>query len=148
MRAALERSALVRNTDSNGGFLQFAGVRVEYNYDREEGQRVVSALVRCAECSVPTYSNLNVSAYYKVIVSEFLLNGGDGYVLTEEHEPYSELLQKNDQFAFGQYLEARHYVYPEIEDRIVIRGPTDAAGSIIGSVALIMLSSVLTRFFN
>ncbi|XP_030554704.1 protein 5NUC-like [Drosophila novamexicana] len=148
LRAALERSALVRNTDSNGGFLQFAGVRVEYNYDREEGQRVVSALVRCAECSVPTYSNLNVSAYYKVIVSEFLLNGGDGYVLTEEHEPYSELLQKNDQFAFGQYLEARHYVYPEIEDRIVIRGPTDAAGSIIGSVALIMLSSVLTRFFN
>ncbi|EDW61292.1 protein 5NUC [Drosophila virilis] len=148
LRAALERSALVRNTDSNGGFLQFAGVRVEYNYDKEEGQRVVSALVRCAECSVPTYSNLNVSAYYKVIVSEFLLNGGDGYVLTEEHEPYSELLQKNDQFAFGQYLEARHYVYPEIEDRIVIRGPTDAAGSIIGSVALIMLSTVLTRFFN
>ncbi|XP_064542656.1 protein 5NUC-like [Drosophila montana] len=148
LRAALERSAYVRNLDSNGGFLQFAGVRVEYNYDKEEGQRVVSALVRCAECSVPAYSNLNVSAYYKVIVSEFLLNGGDGYVLTEEHEPYSELLEKNDQFAFGQYLEARHYVYPEIEDRIIIRGPTDAAGSIIGSVALIILSSVLTRFFN
>lgn len=138
----------MRNLDSNGGFLQFAGLRVQYNYDNEDGHRVVSALVRCAQCNVPSYSNLNISAHYNIIVSEFLLNGGDGYVLTEENEPYTELLQKNDQFAFGDYLEARHYVYPENEGRIVIIGPKDAAGSIIGSVTLILLSSLITRFFN
>lgn len=144
---ALERSAFIRNQDSNGGFLQFAGIRVQYDYDMEEGHRVVSALVRCAECNVPSYSHLNESAYYKVIVNEFLLNGGDGYNLKEEHEPYSELLLKNDQFALGQYLEARHFVYPENEGRIVIRGPSGAS-SFIGSVALILVSSLVTRFLN
>lgn len=148
LRNALERSASIRNQDSNGGFLQFAGIRVEYNYDMEEGHRVASALVRCAECNVPTYRHLNDSAYYKVIVPEFLLNGGDGYNLTEVHEPYSELLVKNDQFALGQYLEARHYVYPENEGRIVIRGPSDGAGSIIGSTVLILISSLITSFFK
>ncbi|KAM8711591.1 hypothetical protein ACLKA7_012156 [Drosophila subpalustris] len=148
LRNALERSASIRNQDSNGGFLQFAGIRVEYDYDMEEGHRVVSALVRCAECNVPSYSHLNESAYYKVIVNEFLLNGGDGYSVKEEHEPYSELLVKNDQFALGQYLEARHYVYPENEGRIIIRGPSDGAGSIIGSVALILVSSFTVRLFN
>ncbi|KAH8400588.1 hypothetical protein KR222_007244 [Zaprionus bogoriensis] len=145
---ALERSASIRNMDSNGGFLQFAGLRVEYNYDMEEGHQVVSALVRCAECSVPSYSALNVSAYYKVIVPEFLLDGGDGYTLKEEHESYTERLQTNDVFAFGNFLKARHYVYPENEGRIVIRGPTDGAGSITVSIVLIMLSPLLSRFFN
>ncbi|EDW01381.1 protein 5NUC [Drosophila grimshawi] len=148
LRNALERSAYVRNLDSNGGFLQFAGIRVEYDYDKEEGQHVVSALVRCAECNVPTYSHLNESESYKVIVSEFLLNGGDGYKLVEDVEPFTELLEKNDQSAFKQFLEARHYVYPEIEGRIIIGTPKDSAASIMGSVVLIMLSSLITRFFN
>lgn len=121
---------------------------MEYNYDLEDGHRVVSALVRCAECNVPSYSILNETAYYKVIVPSFLLTGGDGYTMIEEHEPYTERIVKIDQLAFAQYLQARHYVYPENEGRIVIRGSTDGASGIIGSIALIMLSSLLTRLFN
>ncbi|KAH8297418.1 hypothetical protein KR044_011477, partial [Drosophila immigrans] len=147
LKNALERSASIRNLDSNGGFLQFAGLRVEIDYDMEEGHRVVSALVRCAECNVPTYSRLNETVLYKVIVNEFILNGGDGYNLTEPVDPYTELLVKNDQFALGQYLEARHYVYPELEGRIVIRGPTDGATSILASFGLILASTLLSRLF-
>ncbi|XP_060656295.1 protein 5NUC-like isoform X1 [Drosophila nasuta] len=148
LRSALERSASIRNQDSNGGFLQFAGLIIEYDYDMEEGHRVVSALVRCAECAVPTYSPLNETALYKVIVNEFILNGGDGYNLTEPIDPYTELLVKNDQFALGQYLEARHYVYPANEGRIVIRGPTDGATSILASFGLIVATTLLSRLFN
>ncbi|ALC41076.1 veil, partial [Drosophila busckii] len=151
LMAALERSAAIRNADSNGGFLQFSGINVVYDYDMEEGHHVVSAMVRCAECAVPIYSPLNETSYYKVVVSEFLLNGGDGYVMKEKDEPFTLLLKKNDQFAFAQYLEARHYVYPALEGRIVIRGPTenkdDGAASIIASVSLIMFSTLATRFF-
>ncbi|EDW01380.1 GH21403 [Drosophila grimshawi] len=118
---ALEHSATVRNTDSNGGFLQFAGIRVEYDYAKEEGQRVTSALVRCGECTVPEYSNLNATAYYKVVVPNFILNGGDGYTLTESVDPVTELLEKDDKGALQQYLESHSVVYPEVDGRIVIK---------------------------
>lgn len=121
---------------------------MEYNFDLEDGHRVVSALVRCGECNVPSYSILNETAYYKVIVPSFLLTGGDGYTMMEEHEPYTERLEKIDQVAFGQFVQARHYVYPENEGRIVIRGSTDGASGIVGSIALLMVSSLLTRLFN
>ncbi|XP_064542713.1 protein 5NUC-like isoform X2 [Drosophila montana] len=118
---ALELSASIRNRDSNGGFQQFSGIRVEYNYDMEEGHRVTSALIRCAECSVPSYLNLDESAYYKVVVPEFLLNGGDGFNLIESNDPFTELLEQDDKGALQQYLQGRHFVYPAIEGRIVIK---------------------------
>ncbi|EDW61296.2 protein 5NUC [Drosophila virilis] len=118
---ALELSASIRNRDSNGGFQQLSGIRVEYNYDLEEGHRVTSALIRCAECSVPSYLNLNESAYYKVVVPEFLLNGGDGFHLIESKDPFTELLEQDDKGALQQYLQGTHFVYPALEGRIVIK---------------------------
>ncbi|XP_030560619.1 protein 5NUC-like isoform X2 [Drosophila novamexicana] len=118
---ALELSASIRNRDSNGGFQQLSGIRVEYNYDMEEGHRVTSAQIRCAECSVPSYLNLNESAYYKAIVPEFLLNGGDGFQLIESNDPFTELLEHDDKGALQQYLQGTHFVYPAIEGRIVIK---------------------------
>lgn len=118
---ALELSASIRNRDSNGGFQQLSGIRVEYNYDMEEGHRVTSAQIRCAECSVPSYLNLNESAYYKAIVPEFLLNGGDGFHLIESKDPFTELLEHDDKGALQQYLQGTHFVYPAIEGRIVIK---------------------------
>ncbi|KAH8304960.1 hypothetical protein KR018_005063, partial [Drosophila ironensis] len=92
---ALEHSASVRLQDSNGGFLQMSGLKVEYNYNNAAGQRVVSAKALCSECDVPTYKNLNESAIYQVIVPSFLLEGGDGYDLIESEDPQIRL-QRND----------------------------------------------------
>jgi len=121
LRKALERSASKWNTDSSGGFMQFSGIRVEYDFDREDGNRVVSALVRCAECNVPSYSQLNETAFYNVIIPSFLFHGGDGFHLVEEQDPHSEVLQKDDKGALEQYLESRNFVYPQIEGRIIFR---------------------------
>ncbi|XP_034477247.1 protein 5NUC-like, partial [Drosophila innubila] len=121
LRTALERSASLWNTDSNGGFMQFSGIRVEYDFERKEGHRVVSALVRCAECNAPSYSHLNESAFYNVIIPSFLINGGNGYSLVEEHDPFTEVLQEDDVGALQQYLQGTNVVYPHIEGRIVVR---------------------------
>ncbi|KAM8711589.1 hypothetical protein ACLKA7_012154 [Drosophila subpalustris] len=121
LRNALERSAAAWNTDSNGAFMQFSGIRAEYDFSKNKGHRVVSALVRCAECNAPSYSHLNESAFYNVIIPSFLFNGGDGYRLVEEHDPFSEVLQADDVGALQQYLQGSNIVYPQIEGRIVIR---------------------------
>lgn len=117
---ALEHSASVRNKDSNGGFQQLSGLRVEYNYDMAEGHQVTSVLVLCAECKVPSYSKLNESAYYNVVVPEFLMNGGDGFTLIEANNPFTEILGKDDKGALQQYLEGNNLVYTGVEGRIVI----------------------------
>lgn len=117
---ALEHSASVRNKDSNGGFQQLSGIRVEYNYDMPEGQRVTSALVLCAQCSVPSYNKLNETESYNIIVTDFLLNGGDGFNLIEKQDQFTELLENDDKGALQQYLEGHSFIYTGMENRIVI----------------------------
>lgn len=121
LRNALEHSASVRKTDSDGGFLQFSGIHVVYDYSKDNGNRVVSALVRCAECHVPSYTSLNETEFYNVIIPEFFLQGGDGYTLIDEQNRYTELLKKDDIGALEEYLQGRQFVYPEVEGRIVIK---------------------------
>ncbi|KAH8373049.1 hypothetical protein KR009_011033 [Drosophila setifemur] len=147
--AALEHSAEVRLQDSNGGFLQMSGLKVEYNYNNDAGHRVVSAQALCSNCSVPTYKSLNESALYQVIVPSYLLEGGDGYDFTENDDAYSERLQRNDLNSTMEYLKQRHYVYPEIEERIVIREKDEngSASGIVASVTLLLLSSLIARIF-
>lgn len=50
-----------------------------YNLHKPVGNRVVSVLARCLECSVPNFSPVEDSKHYSIYVSSFLINGGDGY---------------------------------------------------------------------
>lgn len=147
--AVLEHSAFVREQDSNGGFLQVSGLKIVYNFNNAVGHRVISAQALCTECSVPSYKNVNETALYNIIIPSFLLEGGDGFNFTEESDGFTERLQRNDLNSTMEYLKQRHYVYPEIEERIVIRERVDtgSASGIVASATLLMLSTLLTRFF-
>ncbi|KAH8279204.1 hypothetical protein KR026_003793 [Drosophila bipectinata] len=147
--AALEHSAVVWEQDSNGGFLQMSGLKTVYNFNNAVGKRVVSAQALCADCAVPAYKNVNETALYKIIIPSFLLEGGDGFNFTEASDAFTERLLRNDLNSTMEYLKQRHYVYPEIEERIVIREKADtgSASGIVASVTLLLVSSLLTRFF-
>lgn len=141
IRRALEHGAALRGKDSDGGFLQVSGIRVVFNSNKPEGQRVVSVQVRCAACRVPTYSDLNDTAIYNVVLGEFLLDGGDGHVMRDSaHQP--QRLQNNDLEAVSQYLNHRDYVYPEIEGRIIF---INSSSALMGSAALLLISSLLIK---
>ncbi|EDW48295.1 protein 5NUC [Drosophila sechellia] len=141
IRRALEHGAALRGKDSDGGFLQVSGIRVVFNSNKPEGQRVVSVQVRCAACRVPSYSDLKDTSIYNVVLGEFLLDGGDGHVIRESgHQP--QRLQNNNLEAVSQYLSHRDYVYPEIEGRIIFINSTNA---IMGSAALLLISSLLIK---
>lgn len=63
----------------NGEFLQYSGVHVIYNLTQPSGSRVQSVQVRCSNCSIPRFYDLEENRTYKVIITSFLLEGGDGY---------------------------------------------------------------------
>lgn len=66
-------------TGDRGEFMQMSGLRVIYDMEKEPGHRVVSAEALCAQCEVPSYSKVDTSKEYGVVISDFLANGGDGY---------------------------------------------------------------------
>lgn len=77
---ALERSVERYSLETgNGEFLQMSGVHVTYNLSKPSGSRVESVQTLCTECSVPRFFDLDKSRTYKVIISSFLNEGGDGF---------------------------------------------------------------------
>lgn len=97
--------------------LQFSGIKVVYNMSNPIGSRVVAVTARCWACDIPSYSQVQDKQIYKVIMPDFMSNGGDGYSmltnLPTEILPYNELLCTQD------YIRQHSPVYPEIEGRII-----------------------------
>lgn len=55
-----------------------------YDLSRKPGDRVVTLDVLCTQCRVPSYEPLKMDEVYKVILSNFLANGGDGYQMIKD----------------------------------------------------------------
>lgn len=145
--AALEHSATTRLRDSNGGFLQMSGLKVVYDYNKPDGKRVISAMARCSNCSVPVYSPIVKDAMYQVIVLEYVLEGGDGYDLNDDDNPHNERLLLNDIHSAINYLKLQQIVYSKMEDRIIIRERNRASMPGSPFSLLILITSLLNRFF-
>lgn len=78
IRKALEH-AVEQYTGDRGEFLQMSGIRVVYDINKKVGQRIHTVDVLCADCEVPEYTKLEEKREYRIIISEFLYNGGDGF---------------------------------------------------------------------
>lgn len=67
-----------------------SGIRVEYDLSKPVNQRVVSLLMRCTECRVPKFEPLDPQKTYTVVMTSFMVGGGDGYSMIQD-----ELLKHN-----------------------------------------------------
>ncbi|XP_053680829.1 protein 5NUC-like [Anopheles nili] len=103
-----------------GEFLQMAGVHVEYDLSRPPLERVVAVEVRCAQCQVPTYEALQADEHYRVILSQFLYEGGDGYDMLPGSP--MQLLTFGEYEITEEYLVRYSPIYPAIEWRIRLEG--------------------------
>uniref|UniRef100_A0A182N6C7 Apyrase n=1 Tax=Anopheles dirus TaxID=7168 RepID=A0A182N6C7_9DIPT len=103
-----------------GEFLQMAGVHVEYDLARPPLERVVRVEVRCARCQVPTYEPLNEAALYRVLLSQFLYEGGDGYDMLPGSP--KQLLTYGEYEITEEYLKRYSPIYPAVEWRIRLQG--------------------------
>ncbi|KAM8777156.1 5'-nucleotidase [Rhynchonycteris naso] len=134
LKKAFEHS-VHRYGRSTGEFLQVGGIHVVYDLSRKPGDRVVKLDVLCTRCRVPSYEPLRMDEVYKVILPNFLANGGDGYQMIKQ-----EALQHDsgdqDINVVSQYISKMKVIYPAVEGRI-----TFSAGSHYrGNFCLILLS--------
>lgn len=125
-----------------GEFLQMAGVHVEYDLALPPHQRVVRVEVRCARCQVPSYEPLKEDELYRVILSQFLYEGGDGYDMLPGSP--RELLTYGEYEITEEYLKRYSPIYPAVEWRIRLQGQpaiTTTDGPIGGSTTPAMSST-------
>lgn len=103
-----------------GEFLQMAGVHVVYDLSRPPLQRVIDVEVRCARCDVPTFGPLQDGMQYRIIMSQFIYEGGDGYTMIPGSP--KDTLTHGEYEITEEYLKRYSPVYPAIEWRIRLEG--------------------------
>ncbi|XP_058450680.1 protein 5NUC-like [Malaya genurostris] len=121
IRLMLERSvARYDGVTGFGEFLQMAGVHVVYDLGKPPGQRVASIEVRCARCLTPTFAPIYDYDRYKILMNQFLWDGGDGYDMFSGRN--FEVLAWKEAEMTEQYLRKYSPIYPAIEGRITLKG--------------------------
>ncbi|XP_071112386.1 snake venom 5'-nucleotidase-like [Haliotis cracherodii] len=124
VRETLEFTASkwVENTSNLfGGFFQVSGMKIVYDMAMPVGQRVIEVKVRCTNCSVPHYVDLNDSEVYKIIMPNFIANGGDGYDVINKNKMKHHLLGDVDADVLIEYAKSFSPLTTGLEGRITLR---------------------------
>lgn len=66
-------------------FLQISGLRYLVNATLPKGQRVLEVEILCKECTPIEYKPIDLDQPYRVIATDFLANGGNGYTMLSDH---------------------------------------------------------------
>ena len=64
------------------------GLRVVYDMCQPDYQRVHSVQVKCTKCTVPNYIEMEDEEVYKILINQYLLDGGDGFNMIVEDEAF------------------------------------------------------------
>ncbi|XP_075233039.1 protein 5NUC-like isoform X2 [Lycorma delicatula] len=69
----------IDGSNIDGAFLQVSGLKIEFDLSLPRGSRVTKVLVRCGNCSIPSYTELDSEREYRILLSHYLSEGGDGF---------------------------------------------------------------------
>ncbi|VVC93230.1 unnamed protein product [Leptidea sinapis] len=147
IRKMLEHSVAEYNViRAPGQFLQFSGMKVEYDFQKKSGERVLRAQILCGDCILPEYSMLNDSAVYNILINGFLSMGGDGFsVFVDKPQDY---LNFNDLSATIEYINKTSPIFPAIEGRIIIHNEMAISSAYTKTFSLTMLSCFIISLGN
>ncbi|SDF22902.1 5'-nucleotidase [Thermus arciformis] len=99
-----------------GRFLQVSGLRYAFDLSRPAGSRVVRVEVKGEKGYVP----LDLEATYRVVVNNFIANGGDGFTVLKEAQGYRVDTGFSDAESFMDYLKELKVVEAGLEGRIEV----------------------------
>lgn len=143
LKQVLEKS--VEEYSSNNpkdSFLQFSGIRVVYDLKKEPGSRIISAVVRCWDCSIPDFFAINDTTSYKIIMQSTLASENSGYSMLKDL-PRIEL-NYDAVTCTEEYIKMRSPVYPEVAERVVLLNTDavapDSASALSSSVIVFMVA--------
>lgn len=97
------------------------------NLNLPEGQRVQSLKVRCQNCTIPFYEDVDPYKNYKIVVDSFVRTGGYNFSVLVDNLKNVQIGPTNKQ-EYRNYLNHRSPVFEEVEERIVIYGYTPPYG--------------------
>ncbi|XP_033727572.1 snake venom 5'-nucleotidase-like [Pecten maximus] len=158
LRAAFENSVSKWSTEGiSGRFLQVSGVRVTYDLSKAVNRRVVDVQVVCTDCPVPEYLPLDDDKMYRIIVSNFIVNGGDGYDVIKNNAEQEHIAGDLDTDVLTEYIQERSPLYHGLEGRIKFvngTGADDCVGagfvtppsSFLILISVVLLQGVLAGF--
>lgn len=77
------REALEFSVADSGSLvvLQMSGLKIVYNMTNPAYSRIQSLHALCRICNVPRYETFDDEAFYRVVASKFLSDGGDGFTM-------------------------------------------------------------------
>ncbi|XP_037607303.1 5'-nucleotidase [Sebastes umbrosus] len=134
-----------RYGQSSGEFLQVSGFRVEFDLSKPVGNRVKSLLILCTECRVPRYEPVQEEMVYRVVLSSYMVNGGDGFsMIANEKLKYDS--GDLDISVVSNYIAKKKKVYPAVEGRIKIFNA--ASGQTAPLVLLVSMGLLWTLCWN
>ena len=130
-----------------GGFLQVSGIRYQFNSKKPIGERLEWVRVRCAECTIPSYEDLDLTKTYRVATNSYLARGGDNYTMINQTN-FDSASQIKDFDVIMSYITNYSPITVGIEDRIIDSAqeedPSDSTGS---SAKTLLLSNCLIIVF-
>ena len=113
--AALE-NGVSQWENTAGRFLQVSGLRYAFDLSRPAGSLVVRVEVKTEKGYVP----LDLEATYRVVVNNFIANGGDGFTVLKEAQGYRVDTGVSDAESFMDYLKELKVVEAGLEGRIEV----------------------------
>ncbi|WP_433743503.1 bifunctional metallophosphatase/5'-nucleotidase [Falsibacillus pallidus] len=116
IKEALEY-ALADINEESGRFLQLSGLNIQYNPFSPPGQKIIEALVM----EDAKYAPLQADKTYRVVVNEFLSDGGDGFdtFRLAKEQGKAEILPLVDYEALESYIQSVGTIHLQPEGRIV-----------------------------
>ncbi|XP_056445719.1 5'-nucleotidase-like [Gadus chalcogrammus] len=138
LRKAFEHS-VHRYGSKRGEFLQIGGFHVEYLVSRPVGQRLVSLEALCTACRMPRYLPVVPDEEYKLVVTSFIADGGDGYDMLKD-ERLKHDTGDMDVSVLSKYIMEQQRVYPPLDGRIRF---INSAFCVASSSAMLLVAMVL-----
>jgi len=122
LRAALEHSVASMKPDGRneaGRFLQVSGIKILFDLTRPVGKRLLRADISCKTCSEELQPLMDEEVY-KVVMTEYLANGGDGYSnIAEKKERH--LQGPLDTDILREYIKGHSPLSKNVEKRISVK---------------------------
>ncbi|MFC1910117.1 bifunctional metallophosphatase/5'-nucleotidase [Chloroflexota bacterium] len=109
--AALE-NGVSQFEEFKGRFPQVSGIRFTWNPDNMQGNHIVSVDVK----TDAGYRPIDLSANYRVAISNFMYQGGDGYTVFQNGKNFTNI-SLIDYEVLVDYLKANSPVNPQIDGR-------------------------------
>lgn len=64
--------------------MQYSGIKATFDLKRQPFDRIVDVKVLCQKCIIPKYEPLDDAKVYKVSLTKYIADGGDGWSMFPE----------------------------------------------------------------